>query len=194
MWGGGEAFGKLQTIKLNKMQKYCYVGKSVIEGFQKKNMRFPQYSMHNCPMRHFAVFANDTSYEVTGETPQEVRVSKISEKDFLENFELLHLIKCNISSTFHNDAVKFITTWCSKHPTYSFVDANCQTFVQDFAEKFFGVVVETQSEQYRNYGYTIFSIAKRVFVISLATVMVLIMTGSLFILYAWSISRARKIQ
>ena len=120
-------------------------------------MEFPETQIYSSPWFHWAVFANDTVYEVTGDYRMTVVDYYFTEEQFRNGRKILFKINLNDTSISNPGEVKsFITSWVYRHPIYSLIGSNCQDFAKDFAQHFFGVVLKTQLNQYQALGLFFF--------------------------------------
>ena len=135
--------------------KVCLIGEALIRRSDKK--QFTEAQIYLSPWFHWTVFANNTVYEVTGDTRMTVIDYDSTEKEFRNNRTIFYQINLNDTSISSSDDVKsFITSWIYRHPMYSLIGSNCQDFAKDFAGHFFGVVLETQVNKYQALGLFFF--------------------------------------
>ena len=135
--------------------KVCLIGEALIRRSDK--MEFPETQIYSSPWFHWAVFANDTVYEVTGDYRMTVVDYDFTEEQFRNGRKIFFKINLNDTSISNPEEVRsFITSWVYRHPVYSLIGSNCQDFAKDFAQHFFGVVLETQVNQYQALGLFFF--------------------------------------
>jgi hypothetical protein len=137
--------------------KVCLIGEALIR--RPDNKQFTETQIYWSPWFHWAVFANDTVYEVTGDFRMTVVDYNSTEKEFRNSRKIFYQINLNDTSISSSEDVKsFITSWVYRHPTgmYSLIGSNCQDFAKDFARHFFGVVLETQINKYQALGLFFF--------------------------------------
>jgi len=129
------------------MPKLCFIGQSLIEGSDLKE--FPQAKQQNSPGYHWSVYVNETVYEVTGQSNMEVVGYKSNEETYMKNNRILARVLLNETSIVDEQQIQeYIKKWIQRNPTYWLVYSNCQDFANEFAENFFGVVLETQMNKY----------------------------------------------
>ena len=129
------------------MPKLCFIGQSLIEGSDLKE--FPQAKQQNSPWYHWSVYVNETVYEVNGQSNMEVVEYKSNEETYMKNNRVLARVLLNETSIVDEQQIQeYIKKWIQRNPTYWLVYSNCQDFANEFAENFFGVVLETQMNKY----------------------------------------------
>jgi len=159
----------------------CYIGEFTINHSQKKEL--PDFKVAITPWYHWAVYVNDTVYEVSGNTLQEVIDRPCSQSEFIGSHRILVTILLKHTIVVDkNDIKNFIEKWISKHPHYYFWSANCQTFGHDFAAHYFGVLLPTQMSRYESIGYYILYVSQLIFLIAV----MLIVYGKYFDRYPHS--------
>jgi hypothetical protein len=129
-------------------------GQLIIPG-SKLVPQFPRSIMENSPWYHFAVFANGTVYEVTGEQEQFVSVdTSRNAAEFTKEFKILRVIKLSKCNMIKLPACisSFIARWIKEHPKYNLLGDNCQRFVQDFGKELCDIHIATQMDELEEYA------------------------------------------
>ena len=141
--------------------------------------------MSSSPWFHWAVYANNTLYEVTGDYKQLVTSAIMTEAEFLNEFKTIWKIQIQDTSIIDDNQVKeVIKNWVLNNPFYSIFDANCQHFAQHFANRFFGVSLVTQINEYEAFGNYLFgTVLFRMIVVMVVIILVLILVSSGFVFY-----------
>jgi hypothetical protein len=139
---------------LSWQAKYV-ISPSVAHAFQYSP---PEVIKQSDIFHHYAVFFNNTQFEITGRENNCVNEETMSIIQFKNSHEVIISIKVPSNSTVNTEAIKtYMKKWVERYPKYSLGYANCQKFAKDVAYDLFGLKIFTQTERYWWYG-TIFII------------------------------------
>lgn len=115
------------------MNSSSYVGVSPIRESCKA---IPEGMIWSTPWYHWNVFLNNTVYEVTGASPQEIQVYPSTEAEYLKKNSIYKVELRDIGAVSDKELRLFMEAWREKHPVYLLFGFNCQLFAKDFAENF----------------------------------------------------------
>lgn len=128
------------------MSKFWYLGQSLIDRSDLK--QFPEAKQLYSPWYHWSVFVNETVFEITGPSMEVINYES-SEEIFVKNNLILARVLLDETSVLNEQQILvFIKSWIQRNPTYWLFYPNCQDFAKEFAETFFGIILETQTNKY----------------------------------------------
>jgi hypothetical protein len=129
-----------------------YVSTDLVTEFENIFEGVPQ-SKQSGLFYHYAVYFNNTQFEITGDEKNFVREEITSATHFKNTHKTLTSMVVPSNSSVNSEVIKrYMEKWVKRHPKYTIGYANCQKFAKDVAYDLFGLKIFTQTDRYRLYG------------------------------------------